>query len=85
VRALAGPVRRRGDPVPRLKTVPQLVAAAIAEGGIDPTNAERVTRAVVATLRGIVRDEAGDVAAVLPSELRALWQTEPAYGPVLPS
>jgi uncharacterized protein (DUF2267 family) len=78
VQVLAGPARRQGDPVPHLKTVPQLVAAVIAEGGIDPAHAERITRAVVATLRGLVRDEVGDIAAVLPSELRALWETEPA-------
>ena len=78
VRVLAGPVRRHGDPAPRLKTVPQLVAAVIAEGGIDPAHAEPITRAVVAALRDIVRDEARDVAAVLPSELRVLWEAEPA-------
>jgi len=78
VRVLAGPVRRHGDAAPRLKTVPQLVAAVIAEGGIDPAHAQQITRAVVATLRGIVIEDADDVAAVLPSELRVLWEAEPA-------
>jgi len=78
VRVLGGPVRRHGDAAPRLKTVPQLVAAVIAEGGIDPEQAQPITHAVVATLRDIARDEARDVAAVLPSELREFWETEPA-------
>jgi uncharacterized protein (DUF2267 family) len=78
VRVLAGPARHLGHPEPRLKTVPQLVAAVIAEGGIDPAHAERITRAVLAALRGIVHDQAGDVAAVLPRELRELWETAPA-------
>ena len=43
-RALAGPPRRRGEQPPRLKTVPQLVAAVVAEGGVNPSVAEDVTR-----------------------------------------
>jgi uncharacterized protein (DUF2267 family) len=78
VRALAGPARRRGERPPRLRTLPQLVAAVTAEGGIEPQHAEEITRAVVATLRGLVSEEARDVAAVLPAELRELWETEPA-------
>jgi len=78
VRALAGPARRHGERPARLKTVPQLVGAVIAEGGIDPAHADGVTRAVVANLRGLVREEARDVAAVLPADLRELWETEPA-------
>jgi uncharacterized protein (DUF2267 family) len=76
VRALAGPVRRHGERAPRLKTLPQLVADVTAMGGIDPRHAEEITRAVVVALRGLVRDEALDVAAVLPRELRELWETE---------
>jgi uncharacterized protein (DUF2267 family) len=78
VRVLAGPARHEGHPVPRLKTLTQLVAAVIAEGGIDPAHAEPITRAVVAALRGIVHDQEADVAAVLPRELRELWETAPA-------
>lgn len=77
VRALSEPPRRQGER-PRLRTLPQLVAAVTAEGGIDPKQAEAITRAVLAALRGIVPEEAGDVAAVLPAELRELWETEPA-------
>ena len=79
VRSLAGPVRRHGDRPPRLKTLPQLVSAVTAEGGIDTHRAEAITRAVIATLRGLVPEEVRDVAAVLPDELRDLWQTEPAH------
>jgi len=78
VRAVAGPARRHGEHLPRLKTLPQLVAAVTAEGGIDPRHAEEITRAVIVTLRGLVHGDARDVAAVLPGELRELWETEPA-------
>jgi uncharacterized protein (DUF2267 family) len=74
VRELAGPPRRHGEPAPRLRTVPQLVAAVTTEGGIESRQAEQITRAVVATLRGLVPEEAHDVAAVLPAELRELWE-----------
>jgi uncharacterized protein (DUF2267 family) len=78
VRELTGPARRHGVHPPRYKTLPQLVAAVTAEGGIEPEHADEITRAVLAALREIVPEEARDVAAVLPSELREMWQTEPA-------
>ncbi len=78
VRALAGPVRRHGERPPRLRTLPQLVAAVTAEGGVEPRHADEITRDVVAALRGLVRNEARDVTAVLPGELRELWEIEPA-------
>ena len=52
----------------------------MAEGRIEPDRAEAITRAVVATLRTLVPDEARDVAAVLPNELRELWDSTPAVG-----
>jgi uncharacterized protein (DUF2267 family) len=73
VRALARSPRRRGQRPPRLKTVPQLVAAITGEGGIEPQRAETITRSVLAALHAIVRDEARDISAVLPAELRELW------------
>lgn len=75
--ALTGPARRHGERPPRLRTLPQLVAAVTAEGGIEPEKAEDITRAVVATLRARVQDEARDVGAVLPAELREFWEAEP--------
>ena len=73
VRDLAGPPRRHGEHAPRLKTLPQLVAAITTEGGIDAARAEAITRAVITTLHDLVPEEANDVAAVLPAELRELW------------
>jgi uncharacterized protein (DUF2267 family) len=78
VRVLAGPVRREGTRAARLRTVPQLVAAITAEGGVDPARADEITRAVLGVLHDLVRAEAQDVAAVLPTELRALWEAAPA-------
>ena len=74
VRALAGPPRHLGEKLPRPKTVPQLVAAATAEGGIDTDHAEAITRAVISALHDLAPDEARSVAAVLPSDLRDLWE-----------
>ena len=73
VRELARPVRRHGVRSPRLKTLPQLVAAVSAEG-VSPHDADAITRAVVAALRGLVPEERRDVAAVLPAELREFWE-----------
>ena len=77
-RALAGPAHRHGEHAPRVKSLPQLVASAVEQGGLDPRHAERITRSVVAALRSLVPEEADDVAAVLPAELRDLWDPEPA-------
>ena len=77
-RALAGPAHRHGEHAPRIKSLTQLVASAVEEGGLDPRHAERITRSVVAALRSLVPEEADDVAAVLPAELRDLWDREPA-------
>jgi uncharacterized protein (DUF2267 family) len=78
VRALAAPPRRDGVRPPRVKTLPQLVGAVIAEGGIEPARAEAITRAVVTTLRTLVPHEAHDVSSVLPIELRELWEARTA-------
>jgi uncharacterized protein (DUF2267 family) len=76
-RMLSGP-RRIEAPVAKLRSVDQLVAAVVAEGGIVPAVAEPVTRAVVSQLRVLVPEEAQDVAAVLPGPLRGLWESVPA-------
>jgi uncharacterized protein (DUF2267 family) len=75
VRALAGPARRGGATPPKLRTVTQLVSAVTAEGGIDPERTEAIMRATIAALRDLVPEEAADIAAVLPAELRDLWKT----------
>ena len=79
VRALMTGPHRHGDDTARLRTVPQLVAAVVAEGGIDPYAAEAVTRAVLAELRTLVPEEAQDVSAVLPAALREVWESAPAH------
>ena len=73
VLALAGPPRRRGDYPPPHRTVPRFVAAVTAEGGVNPARAEAITRAVLGALRAAVPEEAADVSAVLPTDLRELW------------
>jgi uncharacterized protein (DUF2267 family) len=73
VRELAGPVRRHGARPHRVRTLPQLVAAVSAEG-VFPQDADAITRAVVEALRVLVPEERRDVAAVLPTELRAFWE-----------
>ena len=73
VRQLAGPPRRHGERITRLRTVPELVAAVVAGGGVEADGAEEITRSVLGRLRLLVPHEAHDVAAVLPEDLRRLW------------
>jgi uncharacterized protein (DUF2267 family) len=72
-RQLAGPPRRHGVEPRRIRTVPQLVAEVVADGTVDPERATAITQAVVSRLRSLVPEEAADVAAVLPADLRSLW------------
>lgn len=76
-RPLATPPRRVGEP-PRVRTVPQLVADVTARAtpggnGLPPGHEALVTESVLAALRALVPEETKDIAAVLPSELRAFW------------
>jgi uncharacterized protein (DUF2267 family) len=79
VRALMSGPHRHGEDGVRLRTVPQLVAAVIAEGGIQPEVADTVTRAVVAELRALVPEEAQDVRSVLPAALQELWEGQKSH------
>lgn len=76
VRPLATPPHRAGKPS-RVRTVPELVAGVTAQtepGNGAPRGHEvLITESVLATLRGLVPEESEDIAAVLPSELRAFW------------
>lgn len=64
------------------RTVHELVARiAAATGELPHERAEPIVAAVVHTLRTLVPEEAGDVAAILPAELRALWLSEPSATP----
>jgi uncharacterized protein (DUF2267 family) len=77
VRPLATPPRRMGTK-PRVRTVPELVADVAAQtspdaAGVPPGREALITESVLAALRGLVPEEAEDIAAVLPTELRAFW------------
>lgn len=75
VRELAAVPRRHGEHATSPRTVSELVAAIGSHDRVDPVNAEAITEAVLARLRELVPEEADDVAAVLPEELRDLWIT----------
>lgn len=78
VRPLVTPPRRiAGTRPPR--TVHDLVGRIVATtDGLPLERAEPVTAAVIQALRHLIPDEAGDVAAVLPPELRTFWQSDAA-------
>ncbi|MFN8035331.1 MAG: DUF2267 domain-containing protein [Acidimicrobiia bacterium] len=73
--ALAGPPRRRGRSASRVRTVPELVASATARGGVDPGHATVIAESIIGALRSLVPEEARDVRAVLPKELKEFWDT----------
>jgi uncharacterized protein (DUF2267 family) len=80
VRQLTSPPRRLGEAVRRMRTVPELVAevAASSPEGIPPERRRQVIEAIVRALRDLAPDEAADVAAVLPHDLRDFWETAAA-------
>lgn len=78
-RGLAGPPRRHGE-LSRLRSMPELVVIVGARGAIDAARADAITRAVLRCLRDLVPEEAADVAAVLPNELRAVWDVAEPRG-----
>jgi uncharacterized protein (DUF2267 family) len=75
VRQLLSPPRRHGKAAGRLRTVPELVAevSTMAHEDIPPEQRGPVVEAILHTLRRLVPEEALDVAAVLPHDLRELW------------
>lgn len=72
VRAVAGPPKTSGERG-RVRRVEELVAMIVAQG-VPTDRAEGITRSVLAALRRLVPEESADVAAVLPPELRDLWE-----------
>lgn len=75
-RSLAVRAHHRGaHPV---RTLDQLDEAVSAETGLDRHESERIAAAVLGALKELVPEEAADVAAVLPQELRAFWVRAPA-------
>jgi uncharacterized protein (DUF2267 family) len=75
VRRLAAVPRREGATVSRVRTVAELVSATTARNGMSEGRAGAIIESVLGHLRGLVPEEAIDVAAVLPEELRDLWTT----------
>ncbi|MST32946.1 DUF2267 domain-containing protein, partial [Acidimicrobiaceae bacterium USS-CC1] len=75
VRSLFEPPQRTGERAPA-RTVHELVVRVAATAGdeVSTHDAEPVTRAVIGAFRSLVPEERRDVAAVLPAELRALWE-----------
>lgn len=75
VRALTRMPRRLGSAGTRLRTVDELVATV---SDVDPalgaTRARLVTDAVLGELSELIPEEREDVAAILPADLRRLWQ-----------
>lgn len=72
-RSLAQPARRRGAAARPVRSVAELISMIGAEAGVDERSADALARAVLAQLRALVPEEADDVAAVLPAELKDLW------------
>lgn len=56
------------------RTVGDLVARVVAIDGLSADTAEPVVAAVLGELRALVPEEAGDITAVLPQELKQFWQ-----------
>lgn len=78
VRRLTSPPARAGLDAREISDVGDLVAAVQASGALyDTTDPAAVVGEVVQELRRLVPEEAEDVAAVLPPELRRLWEPEP--------
>ena len=81
VRAMFSPPRR-APATSRLRTEDDLVTRVRASSPtLPPDRARPVTEAVIAVLRSLVPDEAADVSAVLPADLRALWTGAPVAAP----
>jgi uncharacterized protein (DUF2267 family) len=78
VRELAAVPRVAGDALARMRTVEELVQTVTAPG-LTPEQGRAVAEAVLTHVRRLVPEEAADVEAVLPAELKRLW-TEPVPG-----
>ncbi len=73
VRALlVAPRRHRTEQLAR--TAPELVAAIVTEGrGVASDRAPMIVEGILGRLRTLVPEEAADIAAVLPDDLREFW------------
>ena len=63
-----------------MRTVPELVAevAASSPEGIPPERRSQVVEAILRALRSLVPNEAADITAVLPHDLRDFWEAAAA-------
>jgi uncharacterized protein (DUF2267 family) len=75
VRRLATTRQHVGRSGRRARTVAELTAQVMTADGMSAEQASRALASVLGTLRMLVPEEAADVASVLPSELRVLWDT----------
>ncbi len=73
VRAMAASPRRLGRVITRQRKVAEMAADVATEGELPLGTANKVAVAVLTELRGLVPEEAEDVAATLPEDLRDLW------------
>ena len=71
-RALAAPPRGLGGAA-HVRTVPELVGSVTTQAYVGVVNVDALVESVVGCLRTLVPEEARDVAAVLPEDLRTLW------------
>lgn len=80
VRSLTVPPRRLGAAADRARTVPELVAAVASSApeAFPPQRRRQVVEEIVRVLHRLVPEEAADVAAVLPRDLRDLWKAAAA-------
>jgi len=75
VRRLAdGGRRRRWRRLPPVKTVDEFDARVAEEGRVPHVQADRVAREVLGVLHTLAPEEDAGVSAVLPAEIRRLWQ-----------
>jgi uncharacterized protein (DUF2267 family) len=74
VRQIAALPRRLGILPARTRTEAQLVAAVATLGSLPEDAARKAVAEVLATLRDLVPEEVTDIASVLPSDLRGVWQ-----------
>jgi uncharacterized protein (DUF2267 family) len=57
-----------------VRSARELVAAVVNEGqGVPTDRAEAIVEAIIGRFRTLIPEEAADIAAVLPPDLRALW------------
>jgi uncharacterized protein (DUF2267 family) len=84
VRSMLDAPRLLGRPR-RVRSLPDLVfLTLVSTDALDPRAGPLVVRAILGELQALVPEEAADIAAVLPADLREFWEAaagKPAAGP----